>query len=185
MPTPTASLQTPIGVLGFFVEVGNWDAMAERASVDIRCVPLRPALPEGMAVAACHAVTLRFVSPVPASDLQFFAYWTNPAPQGALAHSGERLEAQGWSSDRHVVMVGTEDREGLSWRLHNTAALDPAHDPVLCTGRSIATCIDTVYPGCELTLHFVVACNPLPEPVALSCWFAVDQPHERLLRDAG
>ena len=34
----------------------------------------------------------------------------------------------------------------------------------------------------ELSLHFVIAWNSLPEPVDCSCWYAVDVPHEKIFR---
>jgi hypothetical protein len=34
----------------------------------------------------------------------------------------------------------------------------------------------------ELSLHFVIAWNSLPEPTDCSCWYAVDVPHEKILR---
>ena len=33
----------------------------------------------------------------------------------------------------------------------------------------------------ELSLHFIIAWNSLPEPVECSCWYAVDVPHEKIL----
>lgn len=38
----------------------------------------------------------------------------------------------------------------------------------------------TIPPHRDVTLHFVVAENPCPEPVPDSAWFAVDIPHSKL-----
>ena len=81
------------------------------------------------------------------------------------------------------MAVGTEDGEALEARLpHCGLSIDG--DPFVATRAHVdglEVLIPKVEVGTAITLHFIVAENPFPEPVALSTWFAVDLNHANVL----
>jgi hypothetical protein len=95
-------------------------------------------------------------------------------------------DAQEWSNDKHVVMIGTEDSERLCQRLESEVVLSETSD--LCfveyEDAGLVITVAEVPAATALSLHFVVAWNQLPEPEECSCWFAVDVEHQFLLSSA-
>lgn len=83
-------------------------------------------------------------------------------------------------------MIGSEDSEELESRLHKSAAFFAESDTVSDTEDGVLIHLQSVHPNHPVSLHFMVAWMPAPEwnsgPQADSCWFAVDQAHDLLLR---
>jgi len=93
--------------------------------------------------------------------------------------TGEHLEATEWEDVNSLVVVGTEDAEALNARMPFLKLEDYAS---IATYRASSLRIELreIEPSHDLGLHFVVAENPSPEPVACSAWFAVDCSHPYL-----
>jgi hypothetical protein len=98
---------------------------------------------------------------------------------GGIA-SGQWLDAQSWEQDSRLVMVGTEDGEMLAARLPECGFSEDAY-PVHYLPDGFDVWTPRVDPGSEVTLHFVVADNPHPEPAVASSWVAADINHKWLL----
>lgn len=139
---------------------------------------LQPELPPGMSVAACRAVVLHLPARGSEMHVHFQASLTPSEPVVRGSETGECLEAQSWSGERHVVLVGTEDVEALGARTRGS--IRGTESSFLYSEGSFA--IDFVHVGdAPATIHLLVAWNALTEPLDHSCWFAVDQPHARIL----
>ena len=88
---------------------------------------------------------------------------------------GEGLVAQEWDANGRLVVVGTEDEFLLNPRL---PFFESDEDAIFtCTAHKILVELRDIPSNQDLSLHFVVAENPDPEPVDASAWFAVDCPH--------
>jgi hypothetical protein len=108
--------------------------------------------------------------------------WVVPQQAPGNPQSGERLDAQSWEADSHVVCVGTEDFEALTFRLPNCGLRESSY-PVSYHAQGIEVCLPHVRE--VASLHFAVAVNAWPEPVECSAWFAADIDHSRVLDFAG
>ncbi len=80
-----------------------------------------------------------------------------------------------------LVMIGTEDSEWLNSRLRIEKEYTTENYPVKMNNNKITIDIEEFKENKELSLHFAIAWNSLPEPADASCWFAVDVPHEKIL----
>jgi len=134
-------------------------------------------LPHEMSVERCRAVVLSVVPSSPLLSLRFECHFRGHL-HGSRC-SGEGLDAFEWGDDSHLVVVGTEDSDFLISRMPFLDGLDEwvgdfSNNTMTITLENIDT------GGKELTLHFILAENPEPEPVDASAWFAVDCPHARL-----
>jgi len=89
------------------------------------------------------------------------------------------LDAWEWEKDNHLLLIGTEDEEILGSRL-GTKYL--SQSPVTMGSNGFEIHIEKFPKDKELTLHYVVSSNSLPEKEGCSCWFAVDVAHERVLK---
>ena len=174
LPTPMPiQLPTPVGVLEFVLE----PAAIKAPPLSLRLAAFKPKLPQGMSVLASYAVLLKLQTLEPVVDLKFSARLIKPSSKGG-ASTGEGLEALEWEDEGHVMLIGTEDREYLERRLPKAIVLPD--EPVTCSSGGLSVHVASIPAGVPVSLHFVVAWNRLPERVAQSCWFAVDQNHTHL-----
>lgn len=137
----------------------------------------KPPLPEGMRVQRCRAALLSVQNAEPMSRLSRidFKIALSSGVSGDPC-TGQGLDAQEWSKDGNLVVVGTEDGEWLNARLPILRCEDLA--VVKYSPTSLALELENL-PVCKnLSFHFVIAENPDPEPVDCSTWFAVDCPHQ-------
>ena len=79
-------------------------------------------------------------------------------------------------------MVGTEDSDWLNSRIGIEKEYSPENYMVIMINNKITIKIEDFEENRELSLHFVIAWNSLPELVDCSCWYAVDVPHEKILQ---
>ena len=113
--------------------------------------------------------------------LHFRCRWLTPPAAQSDIDTGQHLESQAWGGDGHLVHIGTEDTEALEIRLPD-CRFDQA-PPARCTDHPtyVADGINVTVPyvkrGTTITLHYIVAENPLPEPVDASTGYAVDLAH--------
>lgn len=170
-------IETPIGALTFTVETEQGDVN----NFNISTCQIEPMLPDGMSIEGSIAVLLKGISSNEISNLDFSCGWNDLREKGYAA-SGEALEAWEWESNGVLVMVGTEDSEWINSRLKLSDEQYPENCPVTMSENKIVTNIEKYDSNKELSLHFIVAWNKLPEPVDCSCWYAVDVPHERVIK---
>ena len=173
-------VRTPIGALGFTATSDGRHLSA--TEVAFQPVELVPNVPPHMSIQSLIAVlvTLRPASEM--SAVRVTCAWLSPQPTPGSPESGERLDAQSWRADNHVVFVGTEDLEALSSRLPD-CELTIASYPVTYSAQGLEVRLPRVRSAASL--HFTVAVNSWPEPVECSAWFAVDVDHSRVLAGAG
>ncbi len=138
-----------------------------------------PQLPKGMSVEGCFAILLHCSSPTPIKNLIFTCAWDDLNEIG-YGNSGEALDAWEWEHNNTIVMIGTEDEEWLRSRIKLKESL-PEDYPVSMDKNCINIRVDEFPENQELTLHYIITWNSLPEPVDSSCWFAVDITHEKVL----
>lgn len=170
-------LKTPIGSLSF-------SAMTEEGDFDnckITICRLDPEIPKGMSVDSCISVLLRCSASKPLKNFVFSCEWDELRTVG-YGNSGEALDAWEWESDDILVMIGTEDSEWLNSRLGLDKEYSIENYPVTMKDNKINIEIENFIEDKDLSLHFVIAWNSLPEPVDCSCWYAVDVPHEKILQ---
>ena len=96
--------------------------------------------------------------------------------------SGEYLDAWEWESNNQLVLIGTDDAEMLGGRL-NISEMTLENSPVSMNRNCVKIEVDEYHENEELTLHFIIAQNTLPEKVDASCWYAVDVPHNRVVNE--
>jgi hypothetical protein len=179
MPPTPVQIRTPLGNVEFQVEPVGIPA----PGVSIVAAPFKPKIPNGMSVLACYGVVLQVNVPKPLVDLRFHAFLDLNSVAGSGASTGEGLEALEWNGKNTVMLIGTEDRECLERRLPHGIVLPG--DPFTYSPESLSIHVAKIPSGQLLSLHFVLAWNELPETVAPSFWFAVDQPHNSVLNLAG
>ena len=135
-------------------------------------------LPGDMSVDSAHAVLLSLITTEAIRQLEFKC-----AIQEDIAGfpcTGECLEAQEWEADGHIVTVGTEDSSCLGKRVPPLGLGEEDAIVEYCS-KSMSLRLSNIPRNLDLSLHFIIAENPNPEPVECSTWFAVDQQHEELL----
>ena len=90
--------------------------------------------------------------------------------------------ARVWRHHKTLVMVGTEDDEFLESRLRLKKFSSNDYS-ITMNDNAIKIHISEFPANKELSLHFVISWNSLPEKVDSSCWFALDIPHKRILQE--
>ncbi len=169
-------LNTPIGALSFEAKckIGKLDGST------ITVHNWEPSIPNGMSVEGCNVIVFKHTTSEPLKDFCFSCEWVDLNLNG-YGNSGEALDAWEWEYDKKIVLVGTEDSEWLNSRLNIKKEYTPENYPITMENNRISIKIDQFNEKKELTLHYVVAWNSLPEPKDSSCWFAVDVPHSKIL----
>ncbi len=165
-------IETPLGDL-----VISARRAAPAGNLSLRSGVFEAQLPSGMSVAGCLAVVLHLAA---GSESQVNFEATLHASESVQSgpETGEGLEAQSWRGDDHLVLVGTEDAELLRARAGAEIRLTNA----AFTYSPSSFAVSFVHAGqTAIELHFLIAWNALPEPQDCSCWYAVDQPHARVL----
>jgi hypothetical protein len=170
------SMETPIGTLSFGIKADAGDVDDFRFSIR----PVNPELPWGMSVEGCAAVLFEGLSCSVFESLEFYCKWDDLKQQG-MANSGESLEAWEWESDGKLVMIGTEESDRLNERLNYQGQSTCENNSVAMTDSAISVRIGKFAAGKMLSLHFLVAWNPSPEPSSCSCWYAVEMSHQALM----
>lgn len=176
MTSTSHTLNTPLGA--FVISLSCEGVRSEDVAVDLQRVAPVLQLPPTMSVAACNAFVVRVRSTKSVPLLQWTC--TCLADVRGYPETGEALDAQEWAAGGHVVMVGTEDSEFLARRLPFLQQ-NPYESVVHYAPDRIEVRLHQVPAEFDLSLHFVIAENPWPEPMHLSAWVAVDIPHARLI----
>jgi len=171
------SMETPIGILSFGIEADAGDVDALHISIS----PVDRELPWGMSVEGCAAVLLEGLPSTALENLVFYCQWDDLKVPGQ-GNSGEGLEAWEWESDGKLVMIGTEDSERLNSRLNPQQAFTPENYSVAMNDNKISVHVEKQASNQALSLHFLVAWNPAPEPLECSCWYAVDMAHKEVVK---
>jgi hypothetical protein len=166
-------LKTIFGELTFSVTAKEGDL----SNAKIVSTELEPMIPDGMAVERSIAVLLRVRSSILIKNLNFMCTWNNSIGKGG-ACTGQGLDAWEWESDNHLLLIGTEDEEWLGSRLGPKYL---SESPVIMGSKGFEIHIEEYPKDVELTLHYMVSSNSLPEKEECSCWFAVDVSHKRVL----
>ncbi len=168
-------VETSIGNIAFNIEAMEGDISGAK----IIEAEIEPSIPDGMAVERNIAVLFSVVSSVPIKALDFSCSWVKYNGKGDSC-SGEGLDAWEWENDNQLVVIGTEDGDWLGSRL-NLGSITRENYPVSIQNNCIHIEIEKYPENRELTLHFIISQNTLPEKVECSCWFAVDVVHSRVL----
>lgn len=174
----TLDLDTPLGEIRF-------SADAESTSngvydLELRVVEFQPVLPPGMSVRRVRAVLLKVSSDIGLEYLDFLCQFATAIEGGP--ESGEHLDAQSWEGEHDIVVIGTEDGEMLSARMPWIEVSDDPLALVQYQKDSMRVPLKGIPAGVTVTLHYVIAENSKPEPVECSAWYAVDVPHDQLLK---
>jgi len=167
-------LETALGKLVFSVDIEQGDP-----NLNLYLCSLKIELPQGMSVENHDACILNCTAVRRMKNLIFQCYWENPFAKGS-PETGECLDAQLWENRTSRVLIGTENFDALSRRLPNCGISRDNWHPFPEYGLLIK--IPIIEPDQEISLHFLVASNTLPEPQDCSCWFAVDIDHSKVLQ---
>ncbi len=172
--SPIHSVCTPIGVLDFSATSEHGEIL----NAQIKSCPIEPKLPNGMVVEGCVAVLLQYVPLEELVGLTFRCRWKQLKEKGDVC-SGEALDAWEWKHEGTLVVIGTEDNEWLSRRLRFVELTETVHAyPITMRYNVVEIRVPLVPVGEQISLHYIVAWNSLPEKKESSCWYAVDVPHE-------
>ena len=177
MPTFSESLgiSTGIGQIGATASISVADL--SRIQFSFRAINFAPQLPPGMSVKKCTLLLLVVEGSVEIEAVNLdLAFHTKAV--GAPC-TGQHLDAQEWSENGKLVVIGTEDGEALSCRFPNMGLKDKV--VVELSEQSMALRLGELGKRKQPSFHFIIAENDDPEPVEASAWFAVDQNHESLL----
>ena len=90
--------------------------------------------------------------------------------------TGQCLDAQEWSENGNLVVIGTEDGEALSYRYPGLGLEDQV--VVEMSPKAMKLRLRQLGMPMRPSFHFIIAENDDPEPVESSAWFAVDQSHD-------
>lgn len=175
MVAATLDIETVLGRLSISAHCPWSDETQVTLRLDVGDAP--GYLPPGMSVLRRRAVILRLTATDEVPVLQW-ACTLLGAVTGSPCN-GEGLSAQTWEGGSHVVTVGTEDDDYLMSRL---TFLKPNDDSTSYSADRLELTVASIPRSPQMSLHFVVAENPWPEPVEASSWFAVDVPHVDLVR---
>jgi len=166
-------LKTIFGELSFVVTAKEGDL----SNGKIVSANIEPMLPEGMEVEESIAVLFRVNSSTEIHDLNFSFTWNNSIEDNGSC-TGQGLDAWEWEKDNQLLLIGTEDEEWLSSRLGSKYL---SQSPITMGSNGFEINIAKSPKDKELSLHYVVSSNSLPEKEDCSCWFAVDVAHKRVL----
>lgn len=169
-------LNTPLGALSFKAKCRNGHIQDSQITFH----KWEPSIPSGMSVDGCYVVLFKNTSSEQIDDFELSCSWVDLNVKGHPC-SGEALDAWEWESGKTLVLVGTEDTEWLHSRLNINKKYSPENYPITMENNTVSIRIDEFGKNKELSLHFVVSWNTLPEQVDNSCWFAVDISHEKIL----
>ena len=177
MPTFSKSLNvsTQIGQIQATALVRAADL--SRNQISFRATELEPNLPPGMSITKCTLVLLVVEGLIELKEVSLGLTFDTKAI-GAPC-TGQYLDAQEWSENGKLVVIGTEDGEALSYRFPQIGLEDKV--VVELSERSMTLKLDDLGQRYLPSFHFIIAENDDPEPVEASAWFAVDQAHEFLL----
>ncbi len=150
--------------------------------LSVKAFPLEPNLPAGMSVMSTKTVLIEIVPATLLSEFSVQCVFDDPPSAGA-PETGEALDAQSWESSQATVMIGTEDTEFLRRRLP-FLNLSDADQLTEFLRDGLRMTLQNMEPLSPISLHFVVASNPIPEPAECSTWYAVDIPHATIVEYA-
>ncbi len=175
--SPTLKINTPIGSLTFGASIQEGDL----ANCKIKSFHISPKLPVGMTVSGCMAVILQCLPNNPFKGFTFSCEWDELKTKG-YSCSGQGLDAWEWESEGVLVLIGTEDFEYIESRLELKTEFPPENYPVTMANNKVSIAIESLEKNKEISLHYVIAWNHLPESVEDSCWYAVDIPHNKIIQ---
>lgn len=155
--------------------ISSKELAAEKIS--FKAINFCPRLPSGMGVQICTAVFLALDSNAEISSIEF----SLSIESKAVGHSctGQYLDAQEWSHEGKLVVIGTEDWESLRYRF--PMLRDEDIKIVDFTESSLALKLENFPKRSKPSFHFIIAENDDPESVDASAWYAVEQDHRFLL----
>jgi hypothetical protein len=110
---------------------------------------------------------------------------TTPAAE-TETETGEWLLSQSWRGDGRLVHVGTEDIDVLEARLprcwfdRRGRSRFRVHDD-MADVDGVTIEVPYVEARDTITLHYIVAENPLPQPLEESTWCAVNVKHDKVI----
>jgi len=168
-------IDTPLGKLSFDVTTNSGDL----SRLKYKTCEVIPVLPDEMKVEKCIVIIMSCLTLAPFKNLSFHCKWLVLKEKG-YACSGEGLDAWEWDNGNYTVTIGTEDSELLESRI-SIKGLNNKNYSITMSDNNVSINLEEFPENTELTLHYIVAWNPEPEPVSDSCWFAVDQSHEKML----
>ncbi len=173
------TLSTALGQIHFIVRaVPSLDG---EYTIELQVLKPEPILPPGMSVQRVRAVFLRAFSLTGFEHLDFSCRFDTEIKGGP--ESGECLDAQSWEGKQGIVVVGTEDGEALSRRMPWIEFLEDPLALVEYQKDGLNVPLKKIPAGETIDLHYIIAENSNPEPVECSAWYAVDIPHNKLIKD--
>jgi len=145
--------------------------------ISLKSINFEPRLPPGGSVRNCTAVLLSIDGSIEIQSLQLELSIASKALGSSC--TGQYLDAQEWSDQGKLVVIGTEDSEALVYRIpklreENIVIVD-------FTRHSLTLKLKDLPKLTRPSFHFIIAENDDPEPVDDSAWFAVDQNHDYIL----
>lgn len=173
MKRPIHSVGTAMGPFVFSLEC---EGSSDTTTIEIHEVTPAPALLE-LAVERCTAIVACVRSRAAIPTLRWSC--VSPPLINGSPCTGEWLDAQEWHWDGRLVIVGTEDSEMLKSRFPFLTI--PQWENLTYLPNRLELRLDNIPADTSLSLHYVLAENPLPEPAEAAAWCAVDIQHHRLL----
>ncbi|WP_143072653.1 MULTISPECIES: hypothetical protein [unclassified Variovorax] len=157
-------VSTPLGDLAFQADVEFGRSPVEFSLTDF---PFQPALPLGSVVDGCIGVVFKCQSATQMRGLHFECAWYGASPSSGSPASGECLDAQEWSDEKHVVLVGTEDFDILRDRLTSEIVIRERPHPYFIEYKhsGFVITVDQVPAKTSLSLHLLLRGTGYQSPV--------------------
>lgn len=177
----STSVVTPIGEFTFSAYSDHIISEGP-ATVILANMPFSPILPTHMSVMNCRAIILKIKSEIKIDNIIFDCLYKGSDLSISGSSSGEGLECFEIENNNYIVSVGTEDIEYLNKR-YNNLDINKNDNPVNVTKDGISIRLYDIPVNSNVSLHYLISWNILPEMVKGSTWFASDQYHENLLNE--
>jgi len=170
------SIDTALGILTFVVSIEGNDVSSE--NIILKTFPIKPNLPTGMNVRNCNAILIQLSKSNKPFGLTYSAVLESNL--NGTTCTGEHLDAIEWEDSQSILVVGTEDGEALKsrmpWWNNDTIESSASYE----TSFLRINHAKALHPK-EISVHFIIAENPTPEPEECSSWFAVDCEHSKIV----
>jgi|GEM_PF-2697346 len=179
------TVSSPIGIYDFSVNIDNVNNNRNLTNLNLINSKYNPKLPKEMSVLECRLILLKLKTNQLFKRISFNCSFKGNTINKVGSNSGEGLECFEWETNNCIVSVGTEDLGYLLRRYPNETYFKNGNDPVSFYNNTISLSLEEIPSNSEISLHYLIAWNTLPEKISPSTWFSVDIDHKILLKAIG
>ena len=178
------SIDTPLGTIVFESDISSIEKIPDLKmtleSFPIETIVYSSTLGYAIVKDNCYAILLVAENLNNKTNIEFTATLLNDRLLWS-GNNGEGLDSFECENDEYVVQIGTEDGDYLGNRLNMPEiTIDTWY--LLQDQQQLKISL-TDYPHSQISLHYILTWSDNPEINSICCWYAVDYPHNLLLKD--